>query len=44
MEVNKKMILVRGAGDLASGIIWSLAYAGFKVVCIDIEKPSCIRT
>ena len=44
MEVNKKMILVRGAGDLASGIIWSLAYAGFRVVCIDIEKPSCIRT
>lgn len=44
MELNKKMILVRGAGDLASGIIWSLAYVGFKVVCIDIEKPSCIRT
>ena len=44
MELNKKMILVRGAGDLASGIIWSLAYAGFRVICVDIEKPSCIRT
>ena len=44
MELNKKLILVRGAGDLASGIIWSLAYAGFRVVCVDIEKPSCIRT
>ena len=44
MELIKKMILVRGAGDLASGIIWSLAYAGFRVVCVDIEKPSCIRT
>lgn len=44
MELNKKLILVRGAGDLASGIIWSLAYAGFRVICVDIEKPSCIRT
>lgn len=44
MELNKKLILVRGAGDLASGIIWSLSYAGFKVVCVDIDKPSCIRT
>lgn len=44
MELNKKLILVRGAGDLASGIIWSLAYAGLRVVAVDIEKPSCIRT
>ena len=44
MELNKKLILVRGAGDLASGIIWSLSYAGLRVVCVDIEKPSCIRT
>ena len=44
MELNKELILVRGAGDLASGIIWSLAFAGFRVVCIDIDKPSCIRT
>lgn len=44
MELNKKLILVRGAGDLASGIIWSLAYAGLRVVSVEIEKPSCIRT
>lgn len=44
MDLNKKLILVRGAGDLASGIIWSLSYAGLRVVCVDIEKPSCIRT
>lgn len=44
MKLNEKLVLVRGAGDLASGIIWSLAYAGFRVVCIDIDKPSCIRT
>ena len=37
-------ILVRGAGDIASGIIWSLAYAGFNVCCTEVEKPSTIRT
>ncbi len=44
IDVKKTKVLVRGAGDLASGIIWNLAYAGFKVCCTDIEKPSCIRT
>ena len=44
MDFKNLKILVRGAGDLASGIIWNLAYAGFKVVCVDVEKPSCIRT
>ena len=44
MDFRNLKVLVRGAGDIASGIIWNLAYAGFKVVCIDVEKPSCIRT
>ena len=37
-------VLVRGAGDIASGIIWSLAYAGFNVCCTEVENPSTIRT
>ena len=45
MIENKNIkVLVRGAGDLASGIIGSLSYAGFSVVCTDVENPSCIRT
>ena len=44
MDSNNLKVLVRGAGDIASGIIWNLAYAGFKVLCIDVENPSCIRT
>lgn len=44
MDINNLKVLVRGAGDIASGIIWNLAYAGFKVLCIDVENPSCIRT
>ena len=41
---NDLKILVRGAGDIASGIIWSLAYAGFNVCCTEVEKSSTIRT
>ena len=44
MNFKELKVLVRGAGDIASGVIWNLAYAGFKVVCVDVEKPSCIRT
>lgn len=42
MESNK-LIIVRGAGDISSGIIWNLVYAGYKVICLDINEPSCIR-
>lgn len=42
MDFNCK-ILVRGAGDIATGIIWCLKKAGFPVVCTEIEKPSTIR-
>lgn len=43
MDISNKLIVVRGAGDIASGIIWNLKYAGLKVICLDISKPSCIR-
>lgn len=44
-ETKKSLkVLVRGAGDIASGIIWSLNYAGFKVCSTEVEKPSTIRT
>ena len=41
--MNKELIIVRGAGDLASGIIWYLKKANFNVLALDIKKPSCIR-
>ena len=44
MKANDLKILVRGAGDIASGIIWNLAYAGFNVCCTEVEMPSTIRT
>lgn len=41
---NCVKVLVRGAGDIASGVIWCLSYAGFKVCSAEIENPSGIRT
>lgn len=39
----KNLVIVRGGGDIASGIIHRLFISGFKVLVLEIEKPSCIR-
>ncbi|SHH86379.1 selenium-dependent molybdenum cofactor biosynthesis protein YqeB [Clostridium grantii] len=36
-------IVVRGGGDIATGIIHRLYRAGFKVIVLEVEKPSLIR-
>ena len=36
-------VVVRGAGDLATGIIWQLCRAGYPVVVLETEKPMAIR-
>jgi len=37
------LVVVRGAGDLATGTILRLRAAGFRVVALEIEKPTAIR-
>lgn len=37
------IIIVRGGGDIATGSIQKLFRAGFKVLVLEIEKPSAIR-
>lgn len=39
----EKIILVRGAGDVATGIIQKLWRAGFKILVLDKKLPSSIR-
>ncbi|MDQ0149428.1 selenium-dependent molybdenum cofactor biosynthesis protein YqeB [Eubacterium multiforme] len=39
----REIIVVRGAGDIATGAIQKLYRSGFKVVAIEIKKPSSIR-
>lgn len=43
MADSKKAVLIRGAGEMASGIAVRLFNSGFKVFMSEIEKPSCIR-
>lgn len=42
MEYNR-IIVCRGGGDLATGIIHRLVKAGFRVICLESERPSAIR-
>ncbi len=37
------LVIVRGGGDIASGIIYRLYKAGFKILVLEIEKPLSIR-
>lgn len=41
--MKEDIIVVRGGGDIASGTIHKLHRCGFKVVILEIEKPSAIR-
>ncbi len=38
-----KTVVVRGAGDLATGIIYKLIQSGFKVIALETKKPTSIR-
>lgn len=41
--MNGPVVLVRGAGEQASGVGWTLAKAGFRVVMTEVEKPLMVR-
>lgn len=43
MNSTNEIIIVRGGGDIASGAIQKLHRSGFKVLVLEIEKPSAIR-
>lgn len=38
-----KLIVIRGAGDLATGVIYALWTAGYPVIALETERPSAIR-
>ena len=41
--MEQDLIVVRGAGDLASGVIHRLAGAGFRVLTLETAQPTAIR-
>ncbi|MDY0287582.1 MAG: selenium-dependent molybdenum cofactor biosynthesis protein YqeB [Sphaerochaeta sp.] len=43
-DLEKRLVVVRGGGDLATGVIMRLVNAGFPVVVLETEKPTVIRT
>lgn len=38
-----ELVIVRGGGDLAAGTIQKLYRSGFKVLVLEVAKPTCIR-
>lgn len=43
MNINDTMIVVRGAGDIATGTIHCLRSCGFKVAALESSRPTAIR-
>ena len=41
--MEQDLIVVRGAGDLASGVIHTLVSAGFQVLALETAQPTAIR-
>ena len=39
----ENIIVVRGGGDIATDTIYHLHKCGFKVLCLECEKPTAIR-
>lgn len=39
----RELIIIRGAGDLASGVGHRLKKSGFRVIMLEIDKPTVIR-
>jgi xanthine dehydrogenase accessory factor len=39
----KDRVIVRGAGEMASGVIKHLALAGYEVIALERPDPSCVR-
>lgn len=42
-DVTDHVIVVRGGGDIGSGVIWRLRRVGFRVVVTELERPLTIR-
>ncbi|MEA3336799.1 MAG: selenium-dependent molybdenum cofactor biosynthesis protein YqeB [Chloroflexota bacterium] len=41
--IGKTLVMSRGAGDLASGVVWRLHRCGFPVVMTELPQPQVVR-
>lgn len=42
-NIREKTIVVRGAGEMASGVIYQLYKSGYVVIALEQPKPVCVR-
>lgn len=40
---NDELVIIRGAGDLATGVVYSLYKAHFEIILLETQYPSSIR-
>ncbi len=40
---TSETVIVRGGGDLATGIIWRLHRVGYRIICLEAPLPTVIR-
>ena len=43
IDFSENLVVVRGGGDLGSGVIWRLRRVGFPVVVLELERPLTVR-
>lgn len=43
IELSDHLVVVRGGGDIGSGVAWRLRRVGFPVVVLELERPLTIR-
>ncbi len=43
LEISHMKVLLRGGGDLASGVAWRLHRCGFRVYITEIPQPTAVR-
>lgn len=43
IDFSDNLVVVRGGGDLGSGVIWRLRRVGFPVIVLELERPLTVR-
>jgi len=43
IDFSDQLVVIRGGGDLGSGVIWRLRRVGFPVVVLELERPLTVR-
>lgn len=43
MEIDDLLVLIRGGGDLATGVAYRLHRSGFPIIVLELEQPLVVR-